>query len=258
MVATTITTTIGGLGLAGMPGLAGFFSKDEILAAAWGSGHRGMWALLLLGAFLTSFYTSRMLFLAFYSGPRMSREAAHHVHESPGIMTFPLWVLAFLTVITGIAFGIPSDHGTRFERFLAPVFSIHESGQSGVVALLLLLSAVTAFVAGVVVAWFMYMASGVRADEIGKARTPIHALLLNAYYIDTLYDRGIVRPLLAFSRFLANVFDLKLIDGLVNSLGRTVVACAAGLRRLQTGYTVNYALTMLVGAVAIVAYLLSR
>jgi NADH-quinone oxidoreductase subunit L len=253
-----VTTTIGGLGLAGMPGLAGFFSKDEILAAAWGSGHRGMWALLLLGAFLTSFYTSRMLFLAFYSGPRMSREAAHHVHESPGIMTFPLWVLAFLTVITGIAFGIPSDHGTRFERFLAPVFSIHESGQSGVVALLLLLSAVTAFVAGVVVAWFMYMASGVRADEIGKARTPIHALLLNAYYIDALYDRGIVRPLLAFSRFLADVFDLKLIDGLVNSLGRTVVACAAGLRRLQTGYTVNYALTMLVGAVAIVAYLLSR
>src|SRR5512132_2332023 len=88
MVATTLTTTIGGLGLAGLPGLSGFFSKDEILAAAWGSGHRGMWALPLLGAFLTSFSTSRMLFRAFYSGPRMSREAAHHVHESPGIMTF--------------------------------------------------------------------------------------------------------------------------------------------------------------------------
>ena len=258
MVATTITTTIGGLALAGMPGLAGFFSKDEILAAAFGSGHKGIWALLLLGAFLTSFYTSRMLFLAFYSGPRMTREAAHHVHESPGVMTWPLAVLALLTVITGIAFGIPSDHGTRFERFLAPVFPIHESGHSGAVALLLLLSAVMAFVAGVVVAWVMYMASGVRAEGIGRPTTPIHALLLNAYWVDLLYDRAIVRPLMALSRFLAGVFDTRLVDGLVNAVGRTVVACAAGLRRLQTGYTVNYALTMLAGAVAIAAFLLVR
>jgi NADH-quinone oxidoreductase subunit L len=258
MVATTITTTIGGLALAGLPGLAGFFSKDEILAAAYGSGHKGIWVLLLLGAFLTSFYTARMLFLAFYSGPRMSREAAHHVHESPGVMTSPLWVLALLTVITGIAFGIPADHGTRFERFLSPVFPVHESGHSGVVALLLLVSAVTAFVAGVVVAWYMYMASGVRADEIGKPRTPVHALLLNAYYVDALYDRAIVRPLLALSRFLAGVFDAGLIDGIVNAVGRAVVACGSGLRRIQTGYTVNYALTMLAGAVAIVIFLLVR
>src|SRR5207302_7365676 len=81
MVTTTITTTIGALGLAGVPGLAGFFSKDEILAAAFHGGHRAIWGLLLLGAFLTAFYTSRMLFLAFYSGPRMTREAAHHVRE---------------------------------------------------------------------------------------------------------------------------------------------------------------------------------
>ena len=258
MVTTTITTTIGGLGLAGLPGLAGFFSKDEILAAAYGSGHRGMWALLLLGAFLTSFYTARMLFLAFYSGPRMTKEAAHHVHESPGMMTLPLTILALLTVVTGVAFGIPSAHGTRFERFLAPVFPVHEGGHGGVVALLLLVSAVAVFAAGVAVAWFMYMASPVRADAIGRPRTAVHALLLNAYYVDALYDRAIVRPLLALAEFLARVFDLRLIDGLVNALGRAVVACAARLRRLQTGYTVNYALTMLAGAVAIVAFLLSR
>jgi len=258
MVATTITTTIGGLGLAGLPGLAGFFSKDEILATAFGSGHTGMWALLLLGAFLTSFYTSRMLFLAFYSGPRMTREAAHHVHESPGVMTFPLWILALLTVITGVAFGIPSDHGTRFERFLARVFPIHESGTSGAVALMLLVSAVAVFVAGVVVAWYMYMAAAVRPDVIGQPRTPIHALLLNAYYVDALYDRAIVRPLLALSRLLASVFDVRLVDGLVNAVARAVVAGAAGLRRIQTGYTVNYALTMLAGAVAIVVFLLTR
>ena len=258
MVATTITTTIGGLGLAGLPGLSGFFSKDEILSAEWASGHRMMWALLLLGAFFTAFYTARMLFMAFYSGPRMTKEAAHHVHESPGVMTIPLWILALFTVITGVAFGIPSEQGTRFERFLAPVFPVHESGLSGAVALMLLLSAVAVFVAGVLVAWFMYMAAGVRADVIGQPRTPIHALLLNAYYVDALYDRAIVRPLLALSRFLAGVFDARLIDGLVNAVGRAVAASANGLRRLQTGYTVNYALTMLAGAVAIAAFLLAR
>src|SRR5437870_6358266 len=154
MVATTITTTVGGLGLAGVPGLAGFFSKDEILAAAFHGGHRAIWGLLLLGAFLTAFYASRLLFLAFYGAPRMSKEAA--------------------------------------------------------------------------------------------------------YYVDALYDGLIVRPLLTLSEFLARVFDLRLIDGLVNALGRAVVAGATGLRRLQTGFTVNYALTMLGGAVAIVVFLLSR
>jgi len=258
MVTTTITTTIGALGLAGLPGLAGFFSKDEILAAAFVTGHRGMWALLLLGAFFTAFYTARMLFLAFYSGPRMTREAAHHVHESPGVMTLPLAVLAVLTVITGVALGIPSEHGTRFARFLAPVFPVPAGGHGGFAALLVLVMAVLVFAAGVTLAWVEYMAVPIRADAIGRPKTAVHALLLNAYYVDALYDRVIVRPLHALSEFLARVFDLRLIDGLVNALGRSVVAWAAGIRHLQTGYTVNYALTMLAGAVAIVAFLLSR
>src|SRR5213594_1580535 len=258
MVTTTITTTIGALGLAGLPGLAGFFSKDEILAAAFVTGHRGMWALLLLGAFFTAFYTARMLFLAFYSGPRMTREAAHHVHEAPGVMTLPLAVLAVLTVISGVALGIPSEHGTRFARFLAPVFPVHDGGHGGFAALLVLVMAVLVFTAGIALAWVVYMAAPIRADAIGRPKTVVHALLLNAYYVDPLYDRVIVRPLLALSEFLARVFDLRLIDGLVNALGRSVVVWAAGIRHLQTGYTVNYALTMLAGAVAILAFLLSR
>src|SRR5437016_8920798 len=120
MVTTTITMTIGAVGLAGLPGLAGFFSKDEILAAAFVTGHRGMWGLLLLGAFLTAFYASRLLFLAFYGAPRMSKEVAHHVHESPWVMTLPLVVLAVLTFLAGWAVGMPSEAGTRFARFLTP------------------------------------------------------------------------------------------------------------------------------------------
>src|SRR5687767_3608120 len=130
MVITTITMTIGAAGLAGFPGLAGFFSKDEILAAAFHQ-NRVAWALLLLGAFMTAFYTFRMIFLAFLGAPRMSKEAAHHVHESPAVMRVPLIILAVLTVVAGWAVGVPSEHGTRFERFLAPVFPLQEGAHGG-------------------------------------------------------------------------------------------------------------------------------
>ncbi len=259
MVTTTLTMTIGAAGLAGVPGLAGFFSKDEILHAAFAGHHRGIWALLLFGAFLTAFYTFRLLFLAFFNGPRMSRDVAHHVHESPRVMTWPLVVLALLTVIAGWAVGVPSDSGTRFAHFLLPVFpAVHEAGAGGMAAYMLLILSVIVVAAGVVLAWAMYIATPPRPAAIGQARTPIHALLLNAYFVDWLYDRAIVRPLHALSVFLARVVDLGIIDGLVNLTGRTVVAGAATLRQLQTGYVVNYALTMLIGAVLVVGYLLTR
>jgi NADH-quinone oxidoreductase subunit L len=217
-----------------------------------------MWAILLLGAFLTAFYTFRLLFLAFFGAPRMSKEAAHHVHESPAVMTLPLTVLAALTLVTGLAVGIPSEHGTRFARFLAPVFPVHAGDHSGFVAYMLLILSVVVVAAGITLAWFVYMSAPVRAGAVGRPRTPLHALLLNAYYVDRIYDAAVVRPLLALSGFLARAFDLGVIDGLVNGLGRAVVAWAAALRRLQTGYVVNYALTMLAGAVVVLAFLLSR
>ncbi|MEK7700788.1 MAG: proton-conducting transporter membrane subunit, partial [candidate division NC10 bacterium] len=257
MVTTTVTMTIGAAGLAGVPLLSGFFSKDEILAAAF-HGHRVMWAILLLGAFLTAFYTFRLLFLAFFGGPRMSKEAAHHVHESPAVMTLPLAMLALLTVVTGLALGIPSEHGTRFARFLAPVFPVPAGDHGGFAAYMLLVLSVVVVAAGITLAWFMYLSTPVRAGAIGRPRTPLHALLLNAYYVDRLYDLAIVRPLFSLSVFLARAFDLGVIDGLVNGLGRAVVAWAAGMRRLQTGFIVNYALTMLAGAVLVLAFLLSR
>ena len=259
MVTTTLTMTIGAAGLAGVPGLAGFFSKDEILHAAFAGHHRAIWALLLFGAFLTAFYTFRLLFLAFFNGPRMSRDVAHHVHESPPVMTWPLIVLALLTMAAGWAVGVPSDSGTRFSHFLLPVFpAVHEAGPGGTSAYMLLILSVVVVAAGVVLAWIMYITTPPRPAVIGQPRTPIHALLLNAYYVDWLYDRAVVRPLQALSVFLARVVDLGIIDGMVNLTGRAVMGWAATLRRLQTGYVVNYALTMLVGAVLVVGYLLTR
>jgi NADH-quinone oxidoreductase subunit L len=258
MVATTITMTIGAAGLAGVPPLAGFFSKDEILAAAFHGHRRALWALLLLGAFLTAFYTFRMLFLAFAGGPRMAREVAHHVHESPRVMTWPLVALSALTLATGLALGIPSEHGTRFARFLAPVFPLPAAAHGGFTAFVLAILAVIVVAAGIVLAWFMYVSTPARAEAIGRPRTALHAFLLGAWYVDGLYERAVVRPFAALSTFLARLFDPLVVDGLVNGVGRAVVAGAAGLRRLQSGYVVNYALTMLAGAVLVVAVLLAR
>jgi NADH-quinone oxidoreductase subunit L len=198
-----------------------------------------------------------MIFLAFFGAPRMSRDAAHHVHESPPTMTVPLMVLALLTIIAGWAVGVPSDHGTRFARFLGPVFPLHEEASGGIGAYMLLILSVIVVAAGIVLAWLMYMAKPVRAESIGRAKTPLPALLLNAYYVDWLYDRLIVQPLYQLSVFMARL-DLGVIDGIVNLVGRSVVRGATALRQLQTGYVVNYALTMLVGAVVLVGYLLTR
>src|SRR5499433_2675377 len=127
MLTTTITFLVGALGLSGVPPLAGFFSKDEILAATFFDGQRVLYFLLLAGAFLTAFYTFRLVFLTFFGAPRMTQEARRHVHESPAVMTLPLTLLAILTVVAGIALGAPSSHGTAFARFLDPVLPLHEA-----------------------------------------------------------------------------------------------------------------------------------
>ncbi|HXA94633.1 MAG TPA: NADH-quinone oxidoreductase subunit L [Candidatus Dormibacteraeota bacterium] len=258
MMTTTVTFLIGAFGLAGVPPLAGFFSKDEILASTFHEGHYALWAILVVAAFLTAFYTFRVVFLAFFGGPRMSKEVAHHIHESPAVMTVPLIVLAILTVVAGLAVGIPSSHGTAFARFLSPVLPLDQAEHSaGLAFSLLVLSALVA-IAGVALAWMVYGRSPVRAASIGVARNPIHKLLIEKYYIDEIYDFLFVQPIYHLSLWLARVFDPGVIDGLVNGVATVVASWARGLRRVQTGFVMNYALGILLGAVAVIAYLLAR
>jgi NADH-quinone oxidoreductase subunit L len=113
-------------------------------------------------------------------------------------------------------------------------------------------------VAGVFFAWVMYGRRPVKAEEIGVPRNAFHALLLNKYYVDELYDALIVTPLYRVFHWSARVFDLRVIDGIVNGVGSMVVGWARSLRRVQTGFVMNYALTMLLGALAVVAFLLAR
>jgi NADH-quinone oxidoreductase subunit L len=252
MPLTATTMWVGGLGLAGAPLLAGFFSKDEILAAAYEGHQPVIFGLLVIGACMTAFYTFRLLFLAFSGKPRMPKEVLHHAHESPWVMTGPLVVLALLTLVGGFVLGLPLGV-TRLAALLEPVFAVHPEGHANIVALL----SVVVFAAGAMLAVYLYRMTPVRAETIGQPRTRLHAFLLDAWHVDRLYDRAIVQPFYALSRVFARG-DLGVIDGLVNALGRAVLGAGTGLRRLQTGYLVNYALTMLAGAVLVVGYLLVR
>jgi NADH-quinone oxidoreductase subunit L len=173
-------------------------------------------------------------------------------------MTWPLIVLALLAVGAGVAVGIPAEGGSPFQRFLVPVFGGHHVPHGGVLALVLIVLAVLVSLAGLALAAFMYWSSSERAARIGSTRHPLIRVLLDAYGVDTLYDRLFVRPYFALSEFLARSVDVQGIDGLVNLLGRATVAGAGLLRWLQTGYTATYALTMLVGVVLLVGYLLAR
>ena len=128
---------------------------------------------------MTAFYTFRVIFLSFFGGPRMSKEVAHHIHESPPVMTVPLIVLSLLTIVAGLAVGIPSSHGTAFERFLAPVLPRHEAEHSSGTAFALLVVSVLFVFAGIAVAWVMYGRREVRPERIGVPRNAIHALVLN-------------------------------------------------------------------------------
>ena len=163
-----------------------------------GEGHTLMFLLLLAGAFLTAFYTFRLLFLAFSGSPRMGKEVLHHAHESPWVMTGPLVLLALATVVAGFVLGLPLDT-TRFVQLLKSVFAEHEGGHSKLVPLL----SVVVVVAGFVLALYRYKLTPVKPERVGQPSTPLRALLLNAYYVDALYDRVIVRPLFVLSGVLA-------------------------------------------------------
>jgi NADH-quinone oxidoreductase subunit L len=258
MRTTTLTFVIAGASLSGLPPFAGFFSKDEILASAFHQGRILLWLILVAGAGLTAFYTFRVIFLTFFTPSRMAKDVAHHVHESPPVMSVPLIVLAVLTVAVGMLFGMPSSHGTVFARFLSPVLPLHEGEHGATSVLVLAAISVVAGLLGVAVAWMMYMARPVRAQAIGVPRNALHRVVLNKYYVDEIYDALFVRPLFALCAWCARVVDQGVIDGLVNGVGRAVLVTARGLRRLQTGFVMNYALTMLLGAVAMVAFLLMR
>jgi NADH-quinone oxidoreductase subunit L len=245
------TMFIATLAITGIPPFAGFFSKDEILWQTWtseGGAYRVLWFIGYATALMTAFYMFRLIYLTFYSKPRMSHEVEHHIHESPMSMTMPLVILAVCAVFAGFL-GWPHSLGgsDRFARFLDPVFAhgearvFVEEGKAGQLAAgekeeehtspteyLLMFLSVAAAGAG----WFMAGRSYRNADKgyvepIAAASAPVYNTLLNKYYVDEGYDyvftgrrkAGDVRLGVLGAGEASSWFDSHVVDGAVNAAG---------------------------------------
>ncbi len=263
---THLTMLIACIAIAGIPPFAGFFSKDEILFETFAGGHMVLWIVGSLTAAMTAFYMFRLLFLTFYGKERLTDHAKHHLHESPPSMTVPLAVLAVLSVIGGWI-GIPMIPGmNRIKDFLAPSLTTdvaqaaqgaaeHGSAVHHDPALELTLMAVSVGVAliGIAIAWLMYVKNPGLATTLGARAQGLYRTLLRKWYIDEVYDALIVRPLMALSTFLWRIWDVLLIDGIVNAVGAVVVGTGAVLRLFQSGYVGTYAFFLVLGVLVLLA-----
>jgi NADH-quinone oxidoreductase subunit L len=255
------TMLIATLAIAGIPPLAGFFSKDAILFGAFTiPGGHPLYALGLLTALLTSFYMFRLIFLTFRGQARYDEHKVH-VHESPWSMLGPLVVLAVLSVVGGWL-AAPAFWGgpDYFTNFLAPVFggreAIDAAGEAAAYQLELILAGVAFGTAllGLLVAWWLYLNKPGKADGIAKSLKPAYTILLNKYYVDELYAKAVVRPLLWIStNVLWKTADVAVIDGAVNGIAHETTALGDGVRHAQSGNTRSYAVWVVVGAIVIIA-----
>jgi len=260
MPITWWTFLVGTLAIAGAPGFAGFFSKDEILAHTWGTGHYALWAVGALTAGLTAFYMFRLLFLTFFGELRAAPEIAHHVHESPPIMTVPLVILAALSIVGGWV-GLPEGWlwGPAFGRFLAPVTGHSALGEHGAgVETALMLVATLLAAGGATLAYVFYVRMPGLPYLLAWRLKPVYELLVGKYWIDELYDAVVVRPYVALSNLLWRIVDQMMIDGAVNGVATTVLVNGQLWRYVQDGNVQHYALVFLGGAIALLSYYLVR
>jgi NADH-quinone oxidoreductase subunit L len=266
MPTTHLGFLCGALALAGLPIFSGFWSKDEILGAAWsaykagGVAAKAYLVLLIVGlitAGLTAYYTFRAYFLTFHGETRIPEEAGHHVHESPPVMTFPLLVLSIFALAIGFAVGPLMPHAIEFAHFLAktPGFP-HQEHAEHLNWALMGISTVFAL-AGTGVAYAMYVARPALAGETARAVPALYQLSLNKFHIDELYNAFIIKPLRGISSFLGG-FDLHIVDGLVDLVGSVPRLLGMLFRPVQNGLVQFYALTMVLGLTMIVLLVLVR
>ncbi len=247
---TFATFAVATAAIAGIPPLAGFFSKDEILWFAFASSRGGSPLLFAAGAttaLLTAFYMFRLLWLTFFGRSRMSPETEHHVHESPASMTVVLIVLAILSAIGGFL---------SLPHFLAPLLPLPavvpelEHFETP----LLVVSIAIAF-AGLAAAAYLYGGNAERAERLHRRFPTLHRVLTGKYYVDEAYDRLIARPLYWISdRVFLRLGDQKLFDGTLHGLAALGRRTAGTLSRVQNGSLHLYALLVLFGIIASLAW----
>jgi NADH-quinone oxidoreductase subunit L len=254
------TMLFAALAISGIFPLAGFFSKDEILWSAWQHGHPFIWFFGLFIAGLTAFYMFRLIFLAFSGNGRYSEEVRHHLHESPSSMTGPLIVLGILSVAGGFI-GLPAWLGTnRFFQFLepsiAPALTSEAAESSHAVELGFAGISVAVALAGIYIAYRMYVVNPKSAGELAARWKGIHRVLLRKYYVDEFYDAAVINPTLKVStNTLWKRADAGIIDGAVNGAGFAVRSFASVLKNVQNGLIRSYAAWILVGMAAVLLYI---
>ena len=288
MKVTYAVYLVGALALSGIFPLAGFWSKDEILADSLAT-HPTVYWLLTIAAFFTAFYMGRQILMVFFGKART--EPAAHAQENPPVMTVPLILLALLAVIGG-ALNLPSLH--TFASWLEHTFPTAHAGEFNIVVALI---STGLALSAIFFAWMFYSLRYQELQRLPFAKRPddplrswlgpVFAVLENKYKIDELYKLVILDPYVSLAGFLAQIvdgrfwhdwfhdvviaggfklltrvlavrFDLGFIDGIANGLARLSQATAAGMRRLQTGFVRNYALAMFLGVVLILGYLIVR
>jgi NADH-quinone oxidoreductase subunit L len=268
------TMTMGVVAIAGIPPLAGFFSKDEILFQAFTSPNplgKLLWLVGLVTAGMTSFYMFRLWFKTFFGEERFEEHHAdahhgdhghaHGVHESPLVMTLPLMALALLSIIGGWV-GVPAALGGHDEigEFLAPVFSNGTPAAEAVShGLELGLAAVSVLVAllGLFIAYVLYYKKPLTAAGYAKKFPALYRLVENKFYIDEIYQALIVTPLLMFSRLiLGTLVDGGFIGGSVYGAGAATRGLGALVRRVQSGNIRSYAGWLALGAAAVIAVMI--
>ena len=272
------TFLIGSLAIAGVPGLAGFFSKDEILFRTFAGGHTLLWAVGLLTSLLTAIYMFRLVFLAFHGPsslaaapqavehPAGDHSAPHqapqhpapgtHLHDAPPAMAIALIILAIGSVVAGYA-GLSG----RFERFLEPSFGLQTeeaTGGAGLETTLMAVSSIVA-VAGIGLAMYFFLKKRETADRMALQFAGLHRVFEHKYYVDEIYDAALVRPIhIVSEEGLWKTLDVKVIDGAVNGVGDVVRGGSEMLRRLQTGSVRVYAASLFLGVVMVLGYYLWR
>jgi NADH-quinone oxidoreductase subunit L len=222
--------------IAGVPPFAGFYSKDDILVAAYVHAPWMYWVGVATAA-MTAFYVSRAMFLCFFGTYR----GHHHPHESPFVMWGPLAVLAVLSLAGGWYFQVP--------HYLEPLFPLAEGAHDESLVYI----SIAAGLGGIALAALFYLVSPGIPGSIASALGPIYKLVYNKYYVDEVYDATVINPLVGGSRsVLWKIVDAGLIDGIVNGVATVSRSIGGVLRKLQSGYIRSYAAWVAVGAVVLI------
>jgi NADH-quinone oxidoreductase subunit L len=258
---TYLTMLIAALSASGIPGLAGFFSKDEIVWSTFASGSsvgKFAWLFMTAGAFFTPFYTFRMIFLTFHGKFRGTHHEEHHLHESPFVMTIPLMILAAGAFGLGWV-NIPHvlGGGAYFAEFLKPVVGHPEFHATHAQELRVMSVSTTIALSGLVIAAIFYLMKTDIPVKLAQKFSLIYRLLFNKYYVDELYHHILIRPTLwVATRFIEGFTDAKIIEGIVNGVPKAIGRFAGVLRKVQTGLAQHYAMIMAAGIIILIALIL--